>query len=51
MIFPPFARNLLEAHIGDVHDRRNGGDARLILLRIELKRIELRIAREMNFTV
>src|SRR5215475_2685662 len=37
---------LLEAYIGDVHDRRDGGDARLVLLRIELKRIELRIARK-----
>src|SRR5215475_12404859 len=37
---------LLEAYFCDVHDRRNSGDARLVLLRIELKRIELRIARE-----
>src|SRR4029453_5445448 len=44
--FSAFRAERLEAHIGDVHDRRNRGDARLILLWIELKRIELWIARD-----
>ena len=42
----PIVATHFEAHIGDVHDRRNSGDARLVLLRVELKRVELRIARE-----
>src|SRR5207244_3418565 len=41
-----FGAELFETHIGDIHNRRDRCDARLILLRIELQRIEFRIARE-----
>lgn len=35
---------LLQAHVGDVHDRRGLGDARLPLRGIELHRVEVGIA-------